>query len=240
MNNPIRVAVVDDNLEDRERLVAFLAKYKEENPGFSYEVEVFDAVFPFVDKYSKRFDAIFMDIDFHHASEGFTAIEEIRKVDMDTNVIFVTNMAKFAVKGYEVAAFDFVVKPIVYNVFTMKMSRLLGNLSSKRSRDVTIGGGGSKVRVNTEKLLYVEVEKHKITYHTVDGLMQTYDSMKHVEESLSDPLFVKCNNCYLVNLRFVDTLDGDYVYVGKDKLLISSPRKAAFKKELAKFICGGK
>jgi two-component system, LytTR family, response regulator LytT len=239
MQKPISICVVEDNLEDAQRLLAFLKQYKEDNPSFLFTSEIFNNVGPFVDRYSKRFDIIFMDIDFNHNSEGFAAIEQIRKIDNDVAVIFVTNMAKFAVKGYEVSAFDFIVKPIIYSVFCIKMQRLLAHLETRRSSEVVISAEKRSIKVNTEKLLYVEVARHRIIYHTVDGNISTYDSMKNVEEKINDPLFCKCNNCYLVNLRFVDSLDTDFVYIGKDKLLMSLPRKSQFKKCLTSFLCGG-
>ena len=239
MQKPISVCLVEDNSEDAQRLLGFLKQYKEERGDFAYSTEVFYRVTPFVERYSKRFDIIFMDIDFNHTAEGFSAIEEIRKIDRDVAVIFVTNMAKFAVKGYEVSAFDFIVKPIIYSVFCIKMQRLFAHLETRRSTEVIISAEKRNIKINSDKLLYVEVAGHRIIYHTVDGNITTYDSMKNVEERLNDPLFCKCNNCYLVNLRFVDSLDSDFVYIGKDKLLMSLPRKSQFKKSLTAFLCGG-
>ena len=38
-------------------------------------------------------------------------------------LIFITNMARYAIRGYEVEALDFVLKPVSYEQFYMKMQK---------------------------------------------------------------------------------------------------------------------
>ena len=50
--------------------------------------------------------------------DGMSAAAEIRKKDTEVIIIFITNLDKFATKGYEVEALDYVLKPITYFMFT--------------------------------------------------------------------------------------------------------------------------
>ena len=61
-------------------------------------------------------DLILMDIDLPGIS-GMEAATLLRSYDSETPLIFVTNLAQFAIKGYEVDALDFVVKPVGYHDF---------------------------------------------------------------------------------------------------------------------------
>ena len=54
--------------------------------------------------------------------DGFGAAEKIRAVDADAVLVFVTNMAQYAIKGYEVDALDYVLKPVNYYQFCTKLS----------------------------------------------------------------------------------------------------------------------
>lgn len=54
---------------------------------------------------------------------GMEVSKKLREIDNDVLLIFVTNMAQFAIEGYSVDALDFVVKPILYEPFKMKMEK---------------------------------------------------------------------------------------------------------------------
>lgn len=76
--------------------------------------------------------------------------------------------------------------------------------------------------------MYVEVIKHKLFYHTTSGVMEVWGSMSEAEKSLSDYGFVRCNSCYLVNLKYVTSVNNDYACVGDEMLRISSSKKKEF------------
>lgn len=65
-----------------------------------------------------------MDINLGE-SNGLEISKKIREIDDETIIIFVSNLAQYAVEGYEVEAMDFIVKPMTYYVFSMKFKELL-------------------------------------------------------------------------------------------------------------------
>lgn len=230
----IVVAVVEDNEADGALLVSYLKRYSEE-----IEVEWFHSAVDFLTNYVPRFDIVFMDIDMPYL-DGMSAAHKLRETDERICLVFVTSLAKFAVMGYEVAAFDFIVKPIGYANFSLKMQRLLRHLSAHTEREILVRTEGNLVRLSVTDILYVEIMGHKIVYHMRGKEYVSYGTLKSVEELLDDPLFVRCNKCYLVNLRFVNAIQDNCAIVGEDKLLISYPRKAIFERALADYLCGGK
>ena len=56
-------------------------------------------------------------------------------------LIFVTALARFALNGYEVDAFDFIVKPLQYNFFSAKMNRAMKKLASEQRTKLLIKAG---------------------------------------------------------------------------------------------------
>ncbi len=80
-----------------------------------------------------------------------------------------TNLAQYAVKGYEVRAFDFVVKPVSYYNFMLKFSAAPDNPELNKDTEIWIKSKEGRVRLLASRIIYVEVLKHYLTYHTKDG-----------------------------------------------------------------------
>ncbi len=230
-----RVAIVEDEVAERENLAENLARY-----SGMFEIRMFPSAVEFLTDYKPVFDIVFMDIDMPYL-DGMTAAHRLRELDADVCLIFVTNMAKFALKGYEVSAFDFIVKPVSYPAFSLKLDRILRHLGVRTDKSVLIQSGRDKLlRVAVADILYVEVMGHKIVYHLPDQKVLSYGTLKSVEDAIDDKFFVRCNNCYLINLRHVVAIEGNYVKVGDERLLMSAPRKSSFEQALADFLCTSK
>ncbi len=232
-----RIVIVEDNKYDAGRLSEYIEKYFSDE-GKTYTLTVYNNVVDFLEK-KIAVDIIFMDIELPLMT-GMEASHRIREYDKNVLIIFVTNLAQYALEGYAVNAFDFVVKPISYYDFAIKMKRAAGLIE----RD-----GGVKVEAKTKNgvfyipasdIRYVEVVDHALTYHTADDTVVSSGKLYEVENILCASGFFKCNRCYLVNMRYVKSInDGVCEMVNGDKLLISRNRKKEFSEALADFLCGG-
>jgi DNA-binding LytR/AlgR family response regulator len=221
-----KIAIVDDEWEAAEKLKQCFDRYAEEN-GEAFNVVRFKNGLDFIDEYTSDFDMVFMDIDMPHMS-GLQTARELRKKDMSVALVFVTVLAKYAINGYEYNALDYILKPINYNSFNLKMERILRYCSKQKKKQVALPATGGSLRIEISDLNYVEICGHDIIYHTSNGDVRAYGTMRMVEKILPENEFFKCNRCYLVNLRNVTRLNGDYVEVGSEQLSISRARKAEF------------
>lgn len=163
----------------------------------------------------------------------------LRRVDQSVSLIFVTNMAQFAVKGYEVDAFDFVVKPVSYANFVLKIHRLLSKLAARREEEVLVTQSDHMIRLSASQIKYIEISGHRMVYHTTGGEVSAYGNLKEVEAALDPAMFARCNSCYLVNLNYVQAIQGYTVLVGGESLQISRPRRRAFAQALNDYLGGG-
>ena len=98
----LKIAVVEDQTEVRESLCQFIRQYAGEQ-GLQAEVEPFADGAVIAEGYQPGYDIIFLDVEMPRLG-GFGAAERIRAVDPDVVLVFVTNMAQYAIKGYEVDA----------------------------------------------------------------------------------------------------------------------------------------
>ena len=125
----LRIAIVEDDQIANARLVDYLKKYQDESK-IEMQVKSYPNSSLFLNGYNGNFDIIFMDIELPDMN-GLDAIKRIRERDSDVMVIFVTNMAQYAVKGYEVQAFDFIVKPVQYYSFEKKLTLAIKQLDKR-------------------------------------------------------------------------------------------------------------
>lgn len=231
----IRTALVEDNPADVLRVKQILERYTAEFHE-QFQVAVYDRPELFLQQY-RPFDLVLMDIELPGLN-GMETARRMRKQDELATLIFITNLAQYAIHGYEVNALDFVLKPVSYYSFSMKLKRAVKTVHKLQDTDLNLNTASGYVRVAASEVLYVEVQKHYLTYHTETGAYTVRDTMKTAEEQLAPLHFVRCNNCYLVNLRHVRSVCDSDVRVGQTQLRISRPRRAEFLQQLTDYLGG--
>lgn len=232
----LRIAVVDNAERAREQMKALLQRYEDEH-NIAFQTSYFSDGTDLLSNYQPIYDLIFLDIEMPK-KDGMTAAREIRQIDPVVTLVFVTRMGQYAVNGYEVRAMDFLVKPVNYSAFELRMNHLLDHLQKREEKSVLISTKDGMRRIPVSELIYVEVIKHRVLYHTVDEIFETSDSMKNVEAELEDCHFARCDNSFLVNMKFVTWVGQKELLAGSETLKISRTRRKAFLLELTNYMGG--
>lgn len=221
----LSIAIVEDDENYTKTLCRYIKQYAEES-GESFHINTYKDGLSFLASNEER-NIIFMDIEMP-IMDGMKASSKLRKFDQTSTLIFVTNMANYAVKGYEVDAMDFLVKPIDYFVFSLKLEKAVRLQKSKINNFVVIQTIDGVQKLDVMSLYYIESDQHYVVCHTENGDYRCRESLKNMEKLLETKNFVRCNNSFLVNMAHVDKIEGDTVQVGKQILSISRSRKKAF------------
>lgn len=231
----LRVAIVDDEQEIRQSLEEYFKRLGQEL-RLNLKVWTFFSGDQFLTE-RMPFDLVCLDIEMPEM-DGLELAARIRKTDEQVVIVFITYLAQMAIRGYEVRALDFLVKPVNYSSFSMKMLNVLKLLEKRKCRNLAVLTVDGLRKISTEELYYVEVQGHYLYYHTRKGTFRQKASLKEVEEELKGLSFTKCNQCYLVNLRYASAVSKDEVQVAEDWLKISRPKKKSFMTALADYIGG--
>ena len=232
----IRTAIVEDEDVAANLLSEYISRYADKK-GETFSVERFSDGIEFIEKYSGKYDIVFMDIEMKHM-DGLEAAKRLRKVDSLVTLIFVTNMARLAVKGYEVDALDFIVKPVRYDDFSFRLDKAVSRIKRNEDKSLLIGlSGGGLAKISVSSIKYIEIMKHNVIFHTEEGNYETYGTLKKIEEQLGE-CFARCNSCYLVNLKFVNYVRDFVCDVDGEKLKVSQPKKKEFVQALNNYIGG--
>ena len=231
----IRVAIVEDEDKEAALLEEYLQRYGKKYGETFSSVRYTNAV-DFLTGYRSEYDIVFMDIELR-LMDGMDACFKLREMDQKINIIFVNNMAQYAVKGYEVQAFYYIVKPISYYNLESCLGRAIKQIGLNGDDEIRLSLQKGVVRIRVSRLYYVEVAGHHLIWHTQDGNFENSGTLKAAESKLPAG-FSRCNNCYLVNLRHVTGIDGYEVKVGEDTLAVSHARRKPFLHDLNEYLGG--
>ena len=230
----LRIAVVEDNGRDAEQLLSLLRRFAQNN-NLEIDTVRFENPLLFLVDYKGDYDMVFMDIDMPMMS-GMEAARSLRKIDSHVMLIFVTALARFALNGYEVDAYDFIVKPVQENFFNVKMNRALKKLAAEQRTKLLIKTGDKSIRVYTDEVIFVDIYNHVLSFHTEHDVISTRGTMKDIQETLDSSTFAMCNKSCVVNMRHIQMIDGDEIVVtGGARLSISRPRKTEFMQQIANY-----
>ena len=191
----------------------------------------------FLQDYRAVYAVVFLDVQMPRMNGLETALQ-LRRCDKNVSIIFITNLVQYALKGYEVDAVSYLIKPVSYYDFSMKFKKALDIYLLNEDRSFTVNTPGGLCRISTDKLMYVEIMNHRLFYHLIDDVIEMTGVLSGVEQQLSRFGFLRCNKCYLVNPKFIVKVKGSTVQVGDNLLQISRPRRAAFLAELANWYAG--
>lgn len=235
----VKVLLLEDEPEAMRTLSGYFERYAAENKR-AFEIKEYRNAVDLLEEYDATADVVMLDIQMPLIN-GMTAAKKIRERDKNVLIVFVTNLQQYAVEGYEVNAFDFILKPVRYASFSMKLTRLLTELGH-RSGDatITVSGRGGVHRITVSDIMYVEVSNHEVMIHTVKGNVGMRTTLSALTERLSSFGFALCNSCYLVNMKYVTGVDGEFVVLGDERLRVSQPKRKAFLQAIAEYLGGSK
>lgn len=232
----LRVAVVEDEPVYREQLENFLHRYAEEN-STQIEVFAFTSGLTLTKHYQPIYDIILLDIKMPDM-DGMEAAGIIRRIDSQVVLVFITQMAQYAINGYEVGALDFILKPLGYDTFAMKFARALRRAENRGGHRVTLALPGGIKCLWTRDIYYVEIQDHMLHYYTSEGEFVLRGTMQGAEQELKPYGFAKCNHWYLVNLSHIFEIHKNSVIIAGVELEISRRNRASFLAEATNYLGG--
>lgn len=227
------VAIVDDTKSDSDALSKLVSTYFEQQDK-PYMLRVFNAPMDFI-RSTENYDIVFLDIRMN-TLDGIEVARIMRKINSSFILIFVTAMAQLAIKGYEVDALDFIVKPADQFSINYVMDKAISRLDSQSSVQLPIKTSEGIISLSSGDITYVEVFDHNLVYHTTRGVFESRGRLSDVMSKLDEKRFVMCNRSFIVNLRYVTRVNGDYLMVENTQVSISKTHRKKILQHFSNFL----
>lgn len=237
----MRIALVDDEQSQRDMLKSYLSRFSEEG-GEKFDVDEFPSGDALLANYRLIYDIIFLDVDMP-GTNGVSAARRVRELDRSVAILFITNMAQYAINGYEVEALDYIIKPIGYYDFAMKFRRAVSRAARRRDRELLLDTAEGKVLVRVADVAYVETMGHYLIYHAVGKdaplrELRVRGNMKDQEQLLRPYNFCQVHKSFLVNLEYVEEIGGNTLTAADTVLPVGRTYKDRLVQEYLRFVRG--
>lgn len=223
--------VVDDNEIDRLSLQMHLKNYAFLNVAGIYESA--DEALPLL---TDEIDVLLLDIDM----EGTNGLEFRRKIGNQHACIFITAYPDYAVDGFELAAFDFLIKPLQKDRFAIAMERLQQYLLIQHKSnlfDFSLGGdaffiknGNEQVKIMLHEILYLEALKDYTRIVTTTKKFCVFCMLGKLLEQASFQSFIRIHRSYAVQKNFVRKITSTEVILNSISLPIGRSYKHSIEK----------
>ena len=230
----LHIAICDDEEDFVQDLKKKLEQFSAET-GEKIKVTVHCDGVDLIKKYDTTIDLVFLDIMMSLVN-GLKVAEMIRNKDRKVSIIFLTSFPQYAVEGYKYQAFDYILKPIRYARLKEEMNNWLQSYRTKDVPYIIAANDTGKYKVLLKKLRYIETANHNVLFHMEQRNIIVYSRMKDIEKELENKGFFRCHTSYIVNLFFVQSVEGYEITLTTGECIpISQPRRKAFMKYLAEY-----
>ncbi len=149
------------------------------------------------------YDVVFLDINMP-GLPGMELAEVLASLDRPPTVVFVTAHGEHAVKAFEVAAVDYLVKPVEAERLRQALSRIAPAAQTVARVDrIPVEKAGKKLLLSVDDILYV-MAKDDYSYLFTEGARYLSTvSLANLEEKLTPSGFFRAHRRFLVNLAQV-------------------------------------
>ena len=221
--------IVDDEPLARERVRAMLAPFDEIRVTGSYgdplkALAALDAQPP---------NVLFLDVQMPRL-DGFALLEALPRTKRPAAVIFVTAHDRYALRAFDSAAIDYLLKPFTKSRFAEALSRTLDRLAAAPRHDgagerllsalrhehrtqerFPVWDGDGLQLVRAADIRWCEAERNYVRLHVATAAHLLRSTLHDLERRLDPERFVRVHRSSIVNVEHLTRLEpwfhGEYV-----------------------------
>lgn len=176
---------------------------------------------------SQQADLLFLDIEMPY----MTGIELLNSQSNPPKVIITSAYAEYAIKGYDLEVSDYLLKPISFDRFLKAVNKVYDQLISSQTpvvQDYLFVKTSLKLeKIRFNDMRFIEGVENYVAIYTSDGKIITHTTLRTILQKLPPERFVQVHKSYLVNIDKIDSIEGNLLGIGKNKIPLSRTYKEA-------------
>lgn len=237
MSNRLKAIIVDDETNARLALRGVLEEFF---PEISVEDEAKSVPDAVKSIHKHQPDVVFLDIEMPGYS-GLSLLDFFDKDNSNFKIIFVTAYSEFAINAFELAAVDYLLKPIrkehieralkrVQNKNAEHLEILKQNLYSAEDKKIALSTSEGLLFVKLSEIVYLKADgSYTHVYLTEDRKITNTKRLSEYERLEQTGKFIRIHRSHIVNIDHIVKIlkqDGGTVLLSNNDLLsVSSEKK---------------
>lgn len=230
----MRIAICDDDWNMQKTLRVFIDQTFQDLDMLVDGFTSGEALLAAVKKQTRAYELILLDIEMRGIN-GIETAKELRRLLPDCYIIFITSHDEFALTGYEVAAFRYLIKP----VDPQKLTEAIAAVRAELADHVTlhVEDGPVEALLRAKDIYYIEAQDKRVRVVLKNTAFSDRRGIDEVAQALEGEDFFRVHRSYLINLRYVGRIDKNEVQlVSGETIPLSRLRKKAFKNTFQMYI----
>lgn len=229
----MKIAVCDDNANDLKYIGMALKKAFQDN-NITCELNNYTSAKQLLtDNSNQPFDAIFLDLDMPEIN-GMEAAEKINEIGAVTEIIFVTNHDELVYKAFKFRAIGFIRKKFLDREINEIIKVLVDDINLKQHY-LIFSDGGSEKKYCVSDIIYMQSDDHYVDIITNNKKSTVRTSLNDIEKKYFQYGFIRIHSRYLVNYRYIYSIEKSTVVLDNNCQLPLSRSKVNSTKEAFQF-----
>lgn len=205
----IRIAICDDDEYTLNVLKSAIDREFSKHTD-DYNVNCYsNGILLLDDNKHTAFDVLFLDIDMPKIS-GFEIAQQFRESFLQCFIIFVTSHADLVYRSFDFQPFNFIQKEPAES-FDKTLSSVIDKLMEhmKQHKKIVLENDEETAVIYYHNIIYIESNKHYLKYHiqNKETPLIIRGSINEMESEISSYDFVRIHRSYIVNLKYIKSID---------------------------------
>ncbi|MFL9483196.1 LytR/AlgR family response regulator transcription factor [Chitinophagaceae bacterium LWZ2-11] len=220
-------------IDDEPNAIKLLEMFIAQTGNWQLKAKCYDAIEAMQFLKTNKVDFIFLDINMPRLS----GMELAGLLPQETKIVFTTAYSEYAAESYGFSTIDYLLKPITLKRFLAAKLKIENYFASSQQTVVPesddlneyffVKSGKTLRKVLLNDILYFEGEKEYVRIVTSEQQFLIYKRIKEVEEQVNTS-FVRVHNSYIVNIKQINKIEGNLLYIGTKQIPVSDKFKDKF------------
>ena len=187
--------------------------------------------------HGNSYDIIFLDMEMP-LMNGLETGKKIRTLDKDVIIIYITGFVHYALKAYEIRAFDYIIKPVNTLKLKKTLEDAISRIEKNRKKDfveevcLTISHNKKAMEIPEKDIVYLSKNQNITKIVCTYGTFDVYDSLKNIMNQLNKEIFIQSHEGFIVNKNHIRLYENQKLTLTTDVVIPVSKKNAKRVKEI--------